>query len=57
MLDEKKGSPVFLEINTLPGMTPKSLLPKSASGMGLGFGDLVFRMVNPALIRFRSRKT
>ena len=57
MLDEKKGSPVFLEINTLPGMTPKSLLPKSASGMGLGFGDLVVRMVNPALIRFRSRKT
>lgn len=55
MLDDDMESPVFLEINTLPGMTPKSLLPKSASGVGLGFGDLVVRMVNPALERFRNR--
>lgn len=32
--------PVFLEINTLPGMTGASLLPKIAEGVGLGFADL-----------------
>ncbi|MEM9227541.1 MAG: D-alanine--D-alanine ligase, partial [Verrucomicrobiota bacterium] len=31
------GEPVFLEINTLPGLTPQSLLPKSASCRGLDF--------------------
>jgi D-alanine-D-alanine ligase len=29
-----------LEVNTLPGMTPTSLLPKIAAGAGYGFGDL-----------------
>jgi D-alanine-D-alanine ligase len=32
--------PVFLEINTLPGMTGASLLPKIAEGVGLSFGAL-----------------
>lgn len=29
-----------LEVNTLPGMTPTSLLPKIAAGAGYDFGDL-----------------
>lgn len=29
-----------LEVNTLPGMTPTSLLPKIAAGAGFDFGDL-----------------
>jgi len=29
-----------LEVNTLPGMTPTSLLPKIAEGAGYDFGDL-----------------
>ncbi|UCF32179.1 MAG: D-alanine--D-alanine ligase [bacterium] len=37
-----------LEINTIPGMTPTSLLPKSASGMGIGFNELVLRMLRTA---------
>jgi D-alanine-D-alanine ligase len=44
--------PVFLELNTLPGMTPTSLLPKSASCVGLNFDDLVKRMIEPAIARF-----
>ncbi|MDR1816910.1 MAG: D-alanine--D-alanine ligase [Puniceicoccales bacterium] len=44
--------PVFLEINTHPGMTDTSLLPKSASCAGLGFDALCARMVAPALARF-----
>ena len=29
-----------LEVNTLPGMTPTSLLPKIAAHAGMDFGDL-----------------
>lgn len=50
------GDPVFLEINTLPGMTATSLLPKSASCIGLSFEALVERMLTPALTRFASRE-
>ena len=45
---------VFLEINTLPGMTPTSLLPKTASCSGIGFEDLVLRFVTRALERMQA---
>ena len=41
----------FLEINTMPGMTETSLMPKSASCVGLDFPSLVRRMAAPALAR------
>jgi D-alanine-D-alanine ligase len=34
------GVPIFLEINTLPGMTPTSLSPMAASLTGMTFADL-----------------
>lgn len=34
------GNEVLLEVNTLPGMTPASLLPKIAKAAGLSFEDL-----------------
>jgi D-alanine-D-alanine ligase len=34
------GVPVFLEINTLPGMTATSLVPMAAKAAGLSFEDL-----------------
>jgi D-alanine-D-alanine ligase len=46
------GQPVFLEINTLPGMTDTSLLPLSARCVGLGYQALVGEMLAPALRRF-----
>ena len=46
------GDPACLEINTLPGMTETSLLPKSASCLGLDFRALVQAMVQPAVGRF-----
>jgi len=46
------GGAVILEINTLPGLTPTSLLPKSASCRGYAFGTLVRAMAGPALARF-----
>ena len=45
------GSPVVLEVNTLPGMTETSLLPKAAAAAGIIFAELCQRMVDLALKR------
>ena len=46
------GNAHFLEINTLPGLTATSLLPKSASCAGYDFDRLTNRLVEPAFQRF-----
>jgi D-alanine-D-alanine ligase len=43
------GEPIVLEVNTLPGMTETSLLPKAASAAGISFAELCQRMVDLAL--------
>lgn len=48
---DAKGSPYCLEVNTLPGMTPTSLLPQSAAVFGISFEDLCDRMIRLALAR------
>jgi D-alanine-D-alanine ligase len=45
------GQPVVLEVNTLPGMTETSLLPKAAAAAGLCYEELCRRMVDLALRR------
>ncbi len=45
---DPQGRHWFLEINTMPGFTATSLLPKAAAGAGLGFGGLVARLVRAA---------
>lgn len=45
------GDPVVLEVNTLPGMTETSLLPKAAAAAGLSYAALCQRMVDLALGR------
>jgi D-alanine-D-alanine ligase len=45
------GSPVVLEVNTLPGMTETSLLPKAAAAAGMNYAELCQIMVNLALQR------
>ncbi|RME83305.1 MAG: ATP-grasp domain-containing protein, partial [Zetaproteobacteria bacterium] len=42
------GDPVVLEINTIPGMTETSLLPKAAAASGIGFADLCRRILDGA---------
>jgi UDP-N-acetylmuramate--L-alanine ligase len=45
-----RGQEIFvLEVNTLPGLTPTSLLPNSAAYGGIGFSDLCRRIVMDAL--------
>jgi D-alanine-D-alanine ligase len=52
MLDEGAGlQPYLLEINTLPGFTPSSLLPEAANHGGLAFGPLVDRLAKRAAAR------
>jgi D-alanine-D-alanine ligase len=45
------GEPVVLEVNTLPGMTETSLLPKAAAAAGLNYEMLCQRMIDLAIGR------
>lgn len=47
------GTPYFLEINTLPGMTPTSLVPQEAAAVGIDYGTLCQTIVEASL---RARK-
>jgi len=48
-----QGDPVVLEVNTLPGMTETSLLPKAAAAAGVKFPQLCERMIELACRRTR----
>lgn len=45
------GTPVILEVNTLPGMTETSLLPKAAAAAGIDYASLCQKMIDLALAR------
>ncbi|MCZ0932530.1 MAG: D-alanine--D-alanine ligase [Oligoflexia bacterium] len=47
-LVEKKQTPWLLEVNTLPGLTEQSLLPKSAKYDGIPFVELIERITQQA---------
>ncbi len=46
------GEPIFLEVNTLPGLTQRSLLPKAAQTDGLTFRELCLEIVALAVERW-----
>jgi len=50
------GDPVVLEVNTQPGMTETSLLPKAAAAAGLSYAELCQRMIDLALKRNAAAK-
>ena len=43
------GTPYFLEINNLPGMTPTSLVPQEAAAVGISYGELCERIVSASI--------
>lgn len=45
----KDGTPYFLEINTLPGMTPTSLVPQEAAAVGIDYPTLCQIIVDESL--------
>jgi D-alanine-D-alanine ligase len=48
MLDEQ-GNWNLLEVNTVPGMTPTSLVPKAAKQAGYSFEQLVREILKQTL--------
>lgn len=46
----RDGTPYLLEINTIPGMTPTSLLPQGAQAKGIGFSRLLDIIIHSALL-------
>lgn len=51
----KEGRPYILEINTLPGLTPTSILPDACGAVGISYEALVDRLVGYALARAGER--
>jgi D-alanine-D-alanine ligase len=48
LLDDA-GEAWFLEVNTTPGMTGHSLVPQAAAAVGIGFDELVWRILETSL--------
>lgn len=50
MMLDHSGKIFVLEVNTIPGMTARSLLPKAAAEAGIGFTDLCVRILEDAMV-------
>jgi D-alanine-D-alanine ligase len=48
---DRSGRSWLLEVNTAPGMTSHSLVPKAARNRGIEFDDLVWRVLETSLAR------
>ncbi len=46
---DKNNNPQLIEINTVPGMTTHSLVPMAAAKSGIGFDELVWRILETSL--------
>ena len=51
---EPDGAMYALEANTLPGMTPTSLVPQEAAAVGVSFEDLCEQLVDISLRRYNN---
>ncbi|MHB8893909.1 MAG: D-alanine--D-alanine ligase [Candidatus Geothermincolia bacterium] len=51
MLEEATGRLYVLEVNTIPGMTATSLVPKAAAAMGIAFNDVVATILAGARLK------
>ena len=53
MVEDGSQALYALEVNTIPGFTSHSLLPKAAARVGVGFDELCQRIVELSLARFQ----
>ena len=44
-----EGIPYVLELNTLPGMTQTSLIPRSAAARGIKYSELLDKLIEYSL--------
>jgi len=49
MLDDRQR-PLIIEVNTVPGMTDHSLVPMAAQADGIGFDELVWRILETSFL-------
>src|SRR5262245_28074593 len=49
VMRNREGANFLLEVNTSPGMTSHSLVPKAARAVGIEFDDLVWRVLETSL--------
>lgn len=52
MMDTKDHAIYCLEANTLPGMTPTSLLPQEAAAVGMSFEELCEKIIEVSLAKY-----
>ena len=50
--EEDSGEMYCLEVNTLPGMTPTSLIPQMAEAMGMDYGALCEKIIEVSLRKY-----
>jgi D-alanine-D-alanine ligase len=50
VMRDSQGNNYLLEVNTAPGMTSHSLVPKAARAVGIEFDELVWRILEDAVI-------
>jgi D-alanine-D-alanine ligase len=51
VMRDRNGGNFLLEVNTAPGMTSHSLVPKAAKALGIEFDELVWRILETSLVR------
>lgn len=53
LMDETDGKLYCLEANTLPGMTPTSLVPQMAANEGISFGKLCEKLIEVSMEKYK----
>lgn len=53
-LMEESGELYCLEVNTLPGMTPTSLIPQMAAAQGMSYGELCERIIHISMEKYKA---
>jgi D-alanine-D-alanine ligase len=56
IVPEEGGDPVFLETNTLPGLTPRSLVPRAAAVAGIDYRGLCLWIAADGMARGAARR-
>jgi D-alanine-D-alanine ligase len=54
LMADEDGNPFVIDVNTMPGMTETSLLPKAAGYAGISFEDLVERILLGASLKMEN---
>ena len=55
MVDRVTHEPYILEINTIPGFTDISMYPKLWEASGIGYSELIDRLIQLALERHQDK--